>query len=81
MRKKGAKKDSVISIAVTTIIIMLITAILSLIGLEGQQTIITANGTLETYLITTNNIFSIEGQEGGKIFYWGKYAIDKVKRL
>lgn len=61
MRKKEGKQDSIISIIITMLVVILITSLLSIIGLEGQQTIITANGTLETYLITTNNIFSIEG--------------------
>lgn len=61
MRRKISKKDSVVSITIFTLIVIIITSILSILGLEGQQTIIAANGTLETYLITTNNILSVEG--------------------
>lgn len=61
MRKKKNKTlGPVTTIILITIIVMIITSILSLIGFEGQQTIIT-NGILETYLITIKNIFSIEG--------------------
>lgn len=63
MQKKGVKQDSIISIIITVVLLMVITSILSLIGLEGQQTIITVTGNLETYLITTNNILSVEGMK------------------
>ena len=61
MRKKLKNKGVVNTIIITMIIAIIITSFLSIIGLESQQTIIGANGTLETYLITTQNILSIDG--------------------
>lgn len=61
MRKKLKNKGVVNGIIITMIIAIIVTSFLSIIGLESQQTIISANGTLETYLITTQNILSIEG--------------------
>jgi len=60
MHKKNCK-SSIICISIAMLSVIIITAILSLIGLEGQQTIITNSGTLESYLITTNNLLSKEG--------------------
>lgn len=61
MRRKKEKKGIFISLFVTMIICMIVTSILSLLGLQGEQTIINANGALETYLVSTNNIFSKDG--------------------
>lgn len=72
MRKKD-KKGSITIIFLTLFCVMIITSILSIIGLEGKQTIITSSNTLETYLITTNNIFSKEG-----IKYFFSEAINNI---
>ena len=66
MRKKLKNKGVVNSIIITMIIAIIITSFLSIIGLESQQTIIGANGTLETYLITTQNILSIDVDKQNK---------------
>lgn len=50
----------IVVIFILTILIMISSLILSLIGFEGQKTSI-ENGVLETSLTTINNIFSLEG--------------------
>lgn len=49
-----------IMILILTLIIIASSAILSLLGIEGQKTSI-VNGTLETSLVIIKNIFSVEG--------------------
>src|SRR5690554_6849858 len=53
-------KNPIISILLITAIVIVISAILSLLGIEGQKTTI-VNNALETSLVTVKNIFSIEG--------------------
>ncbi len=53
-------KNPIISILIVTIIVIVGSSILSLLGIEGQKTTI-VNNTLETSLITVKNIFSVEG--------------------
>lgn len=72
MRKKD-RLGSITIIFITMLFIMIVTSFLSILGLEGQQTIITNNNSLETYLITTNNIFSKEG-----VKYFFNDAINNV---
>jgi len=60
MRKSKKKFGPVTAILVTTLVVMIITSILSLMGFDGQKTIIAATK-LETYLVTVKNIFSLEG--------------------
>jgi aminobenzoyl-glutamate transport protein len=58
--KKKILFGPILTMLILTFIIMLVSAILSLIGFEGQKTAI-VNGTLETSLITIKNIFTIDG--------------------
>lgn len=61
MIKRNKKSFGPINaILITMLIVMIVTSLLSIIGFEGQKTII-SNNKLETYLITINNIFSING--------------------
>lgn len=65
MSKKNKDKKiillgPIITLLILTLIIIIISAMLSLIGFEGQKTAI-VNGSLETSLITIRNIFTIDG--------------------
>ena len=62
---KGSKKKKkmlgpVITIIIMTIIVVISSAIFSLLGITGNQTLI-INGSLETSLITVNNILTQDG--------------------
>ena len=48
MRKKD-RLGSITIIFITMLFIMIVTSFLSILGLEGQQTIITNNNSLETF--------------------------------
>lgn len=62
--KKTSKKNKVLGpilvIGVITITIMIISSIMSLIGIEGQV-VDTTNGSIEMTMVMINNIFSIDG--------------------
>ena len=61
MKKKNKKRlGPVITIIILTLLIMVISTICSLLGVEGEVTRIT-NNSLETSAITVRNIFSEEG--------------------
>ena len=78
MRKKD-RLGSITIIFITMLFIMIVTSFLSILGLEGQQTIITNNNSLETYLITTNNIFSKEGVKWLSENYFRKDYLKKLE--
>lgn len=59
-RKSSILLMPVITVFIITILVMIISSVLSMIGFQGQKTGIT-NGGLETSLTTINNIFSLEG--------------------
>ncbi len=61
MKKKIETKGSVVSLIVIMTITIVITSILSIIGLEGKLTTVSSNNTLESTIITVNNVFSREG--------------------
>ncbi len=56
--KRG--KNPIISIILFTIIVIIVSTVLSLLGMESQKTMV-VNNELETSLITIRSIFSIEG--------------------
>ncbi len=58
--RQKRKISPIVSILIMTFFIIVISLILSLLGLEGQKTTI-VNNKLETSLITIKNIISIEG--------------------
>ncbi len=63
--KKNKKREKrllgpVFTIMFITLLIILLSSLLSVLGFEGQQTAI-HNGVLETSLVTINNIFTPEG--------------------
>lgn len=61
-KKKRNQKlfGPIVTILILTFLIMIVSAILSLVGFEADKTVI-SNGQLETNLVTVNNIFSLEG--------------------
>ena len=60
-RKKDQKKFGPVTMILILIgIVIFITSLFSVLGFEGQQATID-NGTIETFLITMNNLFSKEG--------------------
>lgn len=64
MKKKKDKKKlmlgPVITMIVLTIVIMFLSTIFSMLEVQGQKTAI-VNGTLETSLVTVQNIFTVNG--------------------
>ncbi|MDD3187441.1 MAG: AbgT family transporter [Bacilli bacterium] len=60
MKHKNRHLGPVTSILIIMLIVMIVTSLLSIIGYDGKQTEI-INGTLESHLITVNNIFSADG--------------------
>ncbi len=64
MAKKNYKKDKkmgpVLVIFLITLLIAFVSFLFSYFGTEGSQTVI-GNGTLESTLITVNNVFSLDG--------------------
>ena len=64
MKKKKDKKKimlgPVITIIILTIILMFLSTIFSMLEVQGQKTAI-VNGTLESSLVTVQNIFTING--------------------
>lgn len=63
MRKKKNKRKYIgicTSIILLTLIVMIASFVFSILGINGNKTIIN-NGLLESTLITTNNIFSVDG--------------------
>ena len=62
--KKNKKKDILLGPVITIIIligiIILMSAVCSLLGLEGQKSEI-VNGTIETHVTTVNNVLTVEG--------------------
>lgn len=59
-KKKKILLGPVITIVILTIIIMVLSLIFSIIGVEGEVTKAT-NGTLETSVVEVKNIFSVDG--------------------
>lgn len=59
-RKKKEKTGSLLSIIYMIMIVIVLSSVFSLLGIEGQKTSI-VNGSLETSLVTVRNIFSLEG--------------------
>ena len=59
-RKKNRFYGPIVTILILTVIIMVVSSILSLLGFESDKTVI-SNGHLETNLVTVKNIFSWEG--------------------
>ena len=64
MAKKNYKKDKkmgpVLVIFLITLLIAFVSFLFSYFGTEGSQSVI-GNGTLESTLITVNNVFSLDG--------------------
>ncbi|MCI9233111.1 MAG: hypothetical protein HFH08_00770 [Bacilli bacterium] len=63
MKKKNKKKfmlGPVITIILLTFIIMFLSSLFSILGIQGHRTAI-VNGTLESSLVTVKNIFTVEG--------------------
>ena len=63
MKKKNKKKfmlGPVITIILLTFLIMFLSSIFSILGIQGHKTSI-VNGTLESSLVTVRNIFTVEG--------------------
>lgn len=58
--KKKILLGPIITILILTLLIVFVSAVLSLLGIDGQKTAI-VNGTLETSLITIRNIFTVDG--------------------
>lgn len=59
-KKKQEKTGSLLTIIYIILFVIILSSVLSLLGIEGQKTSI-VNGTLETSLITVRNILSLEG--------------------
>ena len=60
VKKEKRKFSPILTITFITLIIMIMSLIFSILGIEGQKTILT-NGNLETSLVTVKNIFTKEG--------------------
>lgn len=63
--KKKAKKEKrkfspILTITFITLVIMIMSLIFSILGIEGQKTVL-VNGNLETSLVTVKNIFTKDG--------------------
>ena len=59
-KKKKIFQGALSTIILMTVVVMVLSFLLSLFGLEGYETYI-SNGRLESSLITVNNIFSVNG--------------------
>ena len=59
-KNKDKKMGPVLVITLITLFIAALSCIFSILGIEGTQTVI-ANGTLESSLITVQNVFSVDG--------------------
>ncbi len=59
-KNKDKKMGPVLVLSLLTLLIAILSAVFSILGIEGSQTVI-ANGTLESSLITVKNVMSIEG--------------------
>lgn len=65
MKKKNKKKfmiGPVITIIILTFLLMFLSSIFSILGIQGHKTAI-ANGALESSLVTVKNIFTVEGMK------------------
>lgn len=60
LRKKEHSKGPVFVLIITTLVVAILSLILSLFEVQANKTII-SNGTLESVLVTVNNIFSVDG--------------------
>ena len=59
-KNKKCKKSLIFSSLIISMTLVIVTALLAIIGFEGQKTSIVSGG-LETSLITIKNIFSLKG--------------------
>ena len=61
-KKKKVFQGALSTIILMTFVVMFLSFLLSLFGLEGYETYI-SNGRLESSLITVNNIFSVKNTD------------------
>lgn len=59
-KRKKVSQGALLTILVMCFAVMVLSSLLSLFGFQGYQTYI-SNGTLESSLVTVNNIFSVNG--------------------